>query len=51
MNVNAKHKDSVFSFLFSNPEALRELYSALEGVSLPPDAVIDINTLSGVLYM
>jgi len=51
MNVNAKYKNSVFSFLFSNPEALRELYSAIEGVSLPPDTPIDINTLSGVLYM
>ena len=51
MNVNARYKNSVFSLLFSNPEAIRELYSAIEGVSLPPDATIDINTLSGVLYM
>ena len=51
MEVNTKYKDSVFSFLFSNPEALRELYSALEGVTLPPDAPVSINTLSDVLYM
>ena len=51
MNVNAKYKNSVFSLLFSNPEALRELYGAIEGVDLPPDTSIDINTLSGVLYM
>jgi len=51
MNVNAKYKNSVFSLLFSDPETLRELYSAIEGVTLPPDTAIDINTLSGVLYM
>ena len=47
--VNKKHKDSVFSTLFNNPETLRELYSAIEGVSIPPDMSIDINTLSDVL--
>jgi len=51
MNVNAKYKNSVFSLLFSDPEVIRELYGAIEGVSLPPDTSIDINTLSGVLYM
>ena len=51
MDVNAKYKDSVFSFLFSNPDALRELYSAIEGVDLPPDTPISINTLSDILYM
>ena len=50
-NVNKKHKNSVFSKLFGNPEALRELYSAIEGVDVPPDAVIAINTLSDVLFM
>ena len=49
--TNEKHKSSVFSLLFSKPEILRELYSAIEGVSLPPDIPIDINTLSNVLYM
>jgi len=51
MNVNRNHKDSVFSFLFSNPDILRELYSAIEGVAIPPDIPVDINTLSGVLFM
>jgi len=50
-NVNKKHKSSVFSALFSNPHALRELYSAIEGVDISSDAVIEINTLSDVLYM
>jgi predicted transposase/invertase (TIGR01784 family) len=30
---------------------LRELYSAIEGVTLPPDIPIDINTLSNILFM
>ncbi|MDR0320791.1 MAG: Rpn family recombination-promoting nuclease/putative transposase [Treponema sp.] len=49
LNVNREHKDSVFSLLFSNPDVLRELYSAIEGINLPPDIPIDINTLSNVL--
>jgi predicted transposase/invertase (TIGR01784 family) len=49
MNVNKEYKDSVFSLLFSNPDVLRELYSAIEGVNLPPDIPININTLSDVL--
>jgi hypothetical protein len=51
MGVNTKYKDSVFSFLFSDPDALRELYSAIEGVALDPAIPVTINTLSGVLYM
>jgi len=50
MKVNKKLKDSVFSFLFSNPDILRELYSAIEGIPIPPDIPIDINTLSGIIY-
>jgi predicted transposase/invertase (TIGR01784 family) len=50
-NVNRNHKNSVFSSLFSTPDILRELYSAIEGVTIPPDIRIDINTLSNVLFM
>jgi hypothetical protein len=50
MKTNAKHKDSVFSLLFSNPDVLRELYGALEGVDLPDDMPININTLQDVLW-
>jgi len=50
-NANRKHKNSVFSFLFSNPDLLRELYSAIEGVTIPPNIPIDINTLSNVLFI
>jgi len=49
--ANRNHKNSVFSSLFSNPDVLRELYSAIEGVNVPPDIPIDINTLSNVLVM
>jgi len=51
MGANTKYKDSVFSFLFSDPDLLRELYCALEGVALPPDVPVTINTLQDVLFM
>jgi hypothetical protein len=51
VGINSNYKDSVFSFLFSEPAALRELYEALEGVTIDPAIPITINTLSGVLYM
>ena len=51
MSINTKYKNSVFTTLFSNPDVLRELYCALNGVSLPPDTPIEINTLENVLYM
>jgi len=49
-NVNRKHKASMFSSLFGNPDVLRELYSAIEGIPIPPDIPVEINTLSDVLY-
>ena len=51
MPANKQFKDSMFSFLFGTPDNLRELYSAIKGIRLPPDIHIDINTLSDVLYM
>jgi hypothetical protein len=51
MAINARYKDSPFSFLFSDPGLLQELYDAIEGVPLDPSAVITINTLSDGLYM
>jgi hypothetical protein len=45
------YKDSVFSLLFSDPDALRELYGAIEGVSLGPSVPVKINTLEGALFM
>lgn len=51
MAENRKYKDSVFSSLFSSPEVLRDLYSAIKGISLPPDVPVTINTLDKALYM
>jgi len=50
-NINRNHKNSVFSSLFSDPDVLRELYSAIEGVPIPPDTPVDVNTLSNVLFL
>ena len=51
MIPNKKHKDSVFTALFDDPDLLRELYCALGGVSLPPDIPVSINTLENVLFL
>ena len=51
MGANTKYKDSVFSFLFSDPGLLRELYCALENVTLPADVPVTINTLRDVLFL
>jgi len=48
MKLNKNHKDSLFSTLFNNPDVLRELYSAIEGITIPQDMPIDINTLTDV---
>ena len=51
MGANNRYKDSLFSFLFSDPATLRELYCALEGVTLPEDVPVTINTLREVLFI
>jgi hypothetical protein len=51
MGANRAYKDSVFSLLFNDPETLRDLYSALKGVALPPDLPVAINTLEDALFM
>jgi len=51
MKTNRKLKDTVFTTLFNDPDLLRELYCALEGVTLPPDTPVSINTLKNVLFM
>ncbi|MDR0655202.1 MAG: Rpn family recombination-promoting nuclease/putative transposase [Treponema sp.] len=50
MASNRQYKDSVFSFLFNEPAALRELYGAIRGIELSPDIPVTINTLEGILY-
>jgi hypothetical protein len=42
MSANREYKNSVFSFLFSDPDTLRELYGALKGITLPPELVESI---------
>jgi hypothetical protein len=51
VHANREHKSSVFSMLFSKPDILRELYSAIEGINLPPDTPVNINTISGILII
>ena len=41
----------LIAWLFSNEDLLRELYCALEGITLPPDTPVTINTLSDALFM
>ncbi|MDR0585556.1 MAG: hypothetical protein LBG57_14575, partial [Treponema sp.] len=50
MGANRTYKSSVFSLLFAEENTLRELYGALEGVILPPDIPITINTLEDALF-
>jgi len=49
--VNRKHKDSVFTKLFSKKSNLLELYNAVSGKNYPKSTEIKIITLSNVLYM
>jgi len=51
MQANRNFKNNVFTMLFDDPDLLRELYCALEGVSLPPDTPVSINTLENVLFL
>ena len=51
MKANTKFKSSVFTYLFSEPDVLRELYCALKGITLPDDTPVIINTLDDVLFM
>ncbi|MDR3193565.1 MAG: Rpn family recombination-promoting nuclease/putative transposase, partial [Treponema sp.] len=50
MTANREYKDTVFSRLFTNPDALRELYGAISGTPLPPETPVLINTLKDVLF-
>ena len=51
MTTNRNFKDSVFTTLFGDPDQLRELYSALKGVTLPADIPVSVNTLERALFM
>jgi hypothetical protein len=49
--ANREMKDSLFSSLFGEKEAFLELYSALLGVTLPPDIDAQDVTLDHVLFL
>ena len=51
MTVDRKFKNNVFTTLFQDSDLLRELYCALEGITLPPDVPVSINTLENVLFL
>ena len=51
MKTNKKFKNNVFTSLFDDPDLLRELYCALEGITLPKDVPVSINTLENVLFL
>ncbi|GHV77294.1 hypothetical protein AGMMS49942_21150 [Spirochaetia bacterium] len=51
MGTNTKYKSSLFSWLFSDPETLRELYCAIEGILVDPALPVIINTLEDVFFM
>jgi hypothetical protein len=51
MNANRNHKASVFADLFGTPEALREVYPLLSNEPIRDNEIIEVNTLSDVLFM
>jgi len=51
MIANRLFKNGVFTTLFNDPDLLRELYCAIEGVNLSSDVPVSINTLENVLFL
>jgi len=50
MTVNKKYKDSVFRSIFNNEINLLELYNAIMGTNYKDWSIIEINTLTDVLF-
>ncbi|MDR0307269.1 MAG: Rpn family recombination-promoting nuclease/putative transposase [Chitinispirillales bacterium] len=50
-NTNTKFKNSVFTALFNNEDAARELYNALANTNYGPETKVEITTLEDVLFM
>ena len=50
MGANREYKSTLFSELFSEPHALRELYNAIADTSYGEDTVIEINTLESAFF-
>jgi predicted transposase YdaD len=51
MKANRKHKDSLFTTLFGEPDKFLELYNALTGNQYPMNTVMQPATLTDVLFM
>ena len=51
MKTNIQYKNSVFTTLFGNEEKIIELYGAIEGKVFPDDVDVQINTLTGALFL
>jgi predicted transposase YdaD len=49
VSVNREFKDTIFTWLFNNREALLELYNAIRGTNYGADADVFITTLENVL--
>ncbi|MCL2025885.1 MAG: Rpn family recombination-promoting nuclease/putative transposase [Leptospirales bacterium] len=50
MSVNKKYKDSLFRSIFNNEINLLELYNAIMGTNYKDWSIIEINTLTDVLF-
>ena len=49
-NANRQYKDSLFTALFTAPDAARELYNAVSGGAHPEDTPVIIKTLPNIFY-
>ena len=50
VRANEKHKDSVFTTLFAEPDKMLSLYNALSESQYPPETPIEITTLRDVFF-
>jgi len=50
MSFNREYKDTLFSLLFNNEDAMRELFNALTGSNYGPETPVTITTLQDVFY-
>jgi len=48
-SANLKHKNSLFTKLFSDPNSILQLYNAISQSNYPPETKIEITTLENVL--
>jgi hypothetical protein len=51
MSSNREYKNSLFTYVFKEPDTMLEIYNALTGSTLPPDTPIEPATLEDALYL